>query len=133
MIPGIFGARRGGGIAVGSSSVERWGTDASSQITPSRTSGIQVETVASGKSGGPDATQSTEADRPIYDTTSIPGFPVLRFAAGLSLGITPDSDIERAVVQVETSQLSDGDVILSRPTSAGGTSKAAFELRLIVE
>jgi hypothetical protein len=93
--------------------------------------GVAIASVTNGKSGGPAAAQGTGAEQPIYDLSSVQGLPLIRFASGTSLDITPGTAIAYGLIQIDTSGLADGDVILSRGTSEGGTSKAAFELRLV--
>ena len=133
MIPGILFAHRSGAGQAQSSPVDRWGTSDISPISPTPVDGGLVQTVTNGKTGGVDATQATEANRPVYDSSSVPGLPLIRFSTSTSLTVALTDPIQFGLIQIDTSQLSDGDVILSRPTSEGGTSKAAFELRIVEE
>lgn len=128
----LFGTLPGNPNGQGRSPFERWGTSGASAFTPSTpTDGTALQTVASGKAGGADATQATASARPIYDEGTIKDLPLLRFTSGRSLTIALSDDVQYGIIQIDTDQLADGDVILSRPTSQSGTSKDAFQIRVV--
>lgn len=132
MIPGLFAARASGAAQPGGSLVDRWGTSDLSVISPGRTDGEQISSVGNGRAGGPSATQATPANQPIYDKSSIPGLDVIQLSSASSLGIPLAGQFLAGVIQIDTSRLTDGDVIVARATDQSGTAKAAFELRIVL-
>ena len=130
----LFGIIPGNPNGEGRSPFERWGTSGVSAFTPSSpTDGTAIQTVVSGKAGGTDATQATASARPTYDEGTIKGLPLLRFTSARSLTMALSDDVQYGMIQIDTDQLADEDVILSRPTSQSGTSKDAFQIRVVDE